>query len=167
MSLLDRLIPGTRREIGAANDIAAEVAADPGLLQELLGACEFEEDVVRMRAFDALEKAVRANRELAEGAKEMFLAGLGHDWWEVRIQCIRGIGMCNWESVRAVAERVDPLLDDEAKFVRAWAIDTAVQLAKQDDTLVEWAQGAVQMGLESGVPSIIKRAQKSGRELGI
>lgn len=165
MTFVDRLLVGSRKEIGAADDIAAEVAAQPELLDELLSACEIEIDPARMRAFDALEKAVRRNRELANLAKAKFLDGLDHEWWEVRIQCVRGIGLCQWDDARSVADLVDPALNDEAKFVRAWAIDTAVQLAKQDVELVPWAHEAVQMGLSSGMASVVKRAQKSGREL--
>jgi len=165
-SIESRLLRGTRRELGEANTIALEVAENPSLAKELIDACSSEYDPLKMRAFDALEKALRTNRALdTSQTRDVLLSGLTHDWWEVRIQCIRGISLCKWKNPKSVAIQVTPILQDSAKFVRAWAMDTAVQLACQDHDLIPWAEDAIQMGLHSGIPSLIKRSQKSSKDL--
>jgi HEAT repeat protein len=165
-NIIERLAPGSRRQLGAANEIAAEVARQISLLPELLESTQIENDLIKMRAYDALEKALRANSKLDNPeTREALIKGLTHEWWEVRIQCIRAVGLCTWDRPSEVAEQIKPLLNDPAKFVRAWAVDTAVLLALQDQSLYPWAEDVIQQGLESQYKSVVKRAQKSARIL--
>jgi hypothetical protein len=161
-----RLAGGIRKNIGFSDDVAAEVQQNPKKLAELIECCKSSDSLLQMRAFDALEKALRKNPSLdTPQSQSVLLSGLTHPFWEVRIQCIRGISLCKWSDPTKIAAEVTPLLNDEAKFVRAWAIDTAVQLARQDNTLTKWAEDAIQTGLNSRFPSIVKRAQKSAQDL--
>lgn len=164
-SFESRLSRGTRKEIGEADAVAQEVARKPSLISELLEVCKSTDDLTRMRAFDALEKAVRANPTLAGQAADTFILGLTDSIWEVRLQAIRGVGLVQWNESKAVAKVVEPLLSDEAKFVQAWAIDTATRLAISEPELRDWGAEAIQTGLNSGIPSIAARCRKLAKEL--
>ncbi|MBX3113701.1 MAG: hypothetical protein KF836_03970 [Fimbriimonadaceae bacterium] len=164
-SFESRLSRGTRKEIGEADAVAQEVASEPLLISELLEVCKSTDDLTRMRAFDALEKAVRANRSLARQAGDTFLLGLAESIWEVRLQAVRGVGLVQWNDPKTAAKSVEPLLSDEAKFVQAWAIDTATRLAISEPELRDWAAKAIQSGLDSGIPSIAARCRKLAKEL--
>ena len=54
--LLTKLSGGDRRSIGRADEVATEVVAVPELFPALMEAVEHPDEIVRMRASDAVEK---------------------------------------------------------------------------------------------------------------
>lgn len=57
---------GNPRSLGRADEVAAIVLADPALLDELFACLGSPDDIVRMRAADALEKVCRQHPEWVE-----------------------------------------------------------------------------------------------------
>lgn len=57
--VVEKLAGTDRRSIGAADEVAEEIAADQALFDEVFEALWFDDPVIRMRAADALEKASR------------------------------------------------------------------------------------------------------------
>ena len=73
MGLVERLSGGNARSLGETESVVAEVLAAPGLVSELFGCVLDVDEVVRMRAADALEKVARARPELLAPYAERLL----------------------------------------------------------------------------------------------
>ena len=62
--LLSILAGGDLRSDGRSDEVVEKVLADPGLLPELIKGLSVEDDVVRGRSADALEKVARIHYQL-------------------------------------------------------------------------------------------------------
>jgi hypothetical protein len=55
-AILKKLTGGTRRSLGRTNEVVAEVLARPSLFRHLFAGLTSNDEVLRMRAADAIEK---------------------------------------------------------------------------------------------------------------
>jgi hypothetical protein len=72
--ILKRLTGGARRSIGRSNQVVAQVLAHPNLFPHLFDGLASGDEVLRMRAADALEKITTRRPKLLQPFKKKFLA---------------------------------------------------------------------------------------------
>jgi HEAT repeat protein len=73
-AILKKLTGGTRRSLGRTNEVVAEVLARPSLFRHLFAGLTSNDEVLRMRAADAIEKITIPRPDLLIPFKKKFLA---------------------------------------------------------------------------------------------
>lgn len=83
--IAEKLAGGDRRSIGRVDEVVAEVLADPRCFEELFLGLSNEDEVIRMRAADAIEKISRRHPEFIQPYKEEIISEISKiDQQEVR-----------------------------------------------------------------------------------
>lgn len=132
-SLLEQLSGGDLRTLGRSAAVAAQVLAQPGLIDELFDGIAGNDEVIMGRAIDALEKVSAARPDLIQPYKRELLnrvAKIRH--WVVREHvCL----LLPRLTTLTVAERrrafvmVEGYLDDPSSVVKAFALECLVHLS--------------------------------------
>ncbi|MBK5109963.1 MAG: hypothetical protein JJE10_01195 [Thermoleophilia bacterium] len=68
---------GHHNSLGRTDEVIGEVLADPGRVEELFATLESPDELVRMRAGDALEKVCRERPQWLEPYAETILTEIG------------------------------------------------------------------------------------------
>lgn len=138
------LTAGDLRTDGAANEVAALVTADPGLLPDLIAALHAANDAVRGHAADALEKVARTHSACVLPYLDQVLDRARHD----RVPMVRWhmamiLGYLDPPPAQDAAIRAAllHLLHDPSAFVRSWAVVSACLHARRRP---EWTEELVQ-----------------------
>ena len=161
--LLTKLSGGDRRSIGRADEVAAEVAEDLELFAALMEAVEHQDDVVRMRASDALEKVTRAKPDLLCGYECHILNTLAQSpQQEVRWHMAQII-----PRLRLSAERrqhavniLTGYLEDDSRIVQTFAMQALADLSEGDPELRRTAEPLIRSLVESGSPAVKARGRR-------
>jgi HEAT repeat protein len=137
-SILNKLAGGDRRSIGRSNEVAAEVLAHPALFLELFVGLSNDDQVIRMRAADAIEKITAQRPELLQPFKRKLLAIAGSsDQQEIRWHAalmLPRLALSRKE--RAVAlDIVFDYLRDKSSIVKTFAMQAIWDLASADPKL--------------------------------
>lgn len=139
-SIIDWLTAGDLRTDGAANEVAALVAAHSDLLPDLIGALRSPVDAIRGRAADALEKVARTQAEQVLPYLAELLDLARRD----------GVPMVRWHMAIILGHLQPPpaqdeliraallhLLHDPSAITRSWAVVSACILAHRRP---EWTE---------------------------
>lgn len=151
------------RSKGRADEVAREVVSDPSLLDQLLPGLDSESPVVRMRAFDALEKVSRALPQALQPEGALLLRLLGESQpKEVLWHLLQMIPRVHWgrEQLPAVLNAVDRALSEPSSIVRTCALQARVDLIPQSPEQKPQVIQCVQKQLRSGTPAMRSRARK-------
>ncbi len=166
--LRTRLSGGDRRSVGCANEVAAEVQAQPdlfGIVFELL----FDEDeIIRMRAADTVEKATVHAPELLRPFKAEFLARLpGITQQEVRWHAAQILP--RFELTRTERDAILPVLRDylrdPSRLVQTFALQALADFASNDAQLRPEVISLIQQAIRTGSAAVRSRARRLLPEL--
>jgi HEAT repeat protein len=163
VSIRKLLQGGDRRSKGRSDALAADAVRDPGLVAELVGALLDEDEIVRLRAADALEKA---SAELPEILAPHAAAVLGpvadleqHDVrWHVA-QMVPRLVLDEAGLKRAVSV-LTATLAGKSVVARVMAMDALVELAERTPPLRRRAARAVERAQSVGTPAERARARQ-------
>jgi hypothetical protein len=162
-ALLERLKGGDRRSIGRSGEVVEAVARAPELLPHLVGGLEAADEVVRMRAADALEKVTREHPEWLRPYKRRLLrVAATPDQQEVRwhvAQLLPRLPLTAAERRDAIA-LLDGYLEDASAIVRTCALQALADLVGDDPAASAVARRRVQKAAESSTPSLRARARQ-------
>ncbi|HTP25961.1 MAG TPA: hypothetical protein VMK12_09920 [Anaeromyxobacteraceae bacterium] len=163
MSIRMLLQGGDRRSKGRADALATDALDDPGLVAELVEALLDRDEIVRLRAADALEKASAEKPELLAPHAATLLGPVAdleqHDVrWHVAQMLPRlpldGAGL------RRAARVLAATLECKSRVARVLAMDALVELGDRAPQLREMAGRAVADALAAGSPAEQARARK-------
>ncbi len=132
-ALLDQLAGGDLRTPGRSAEVAAQVLVQPALLDGLLDGLADEDEVIRGRTADALERVSAARPDLLQPYKRELLGRIGEpDHWVVRshlCQIVPRLGNLTARERRRLIELMYRFLADPSSIVKAVALDACVQLS--------------------------------------
>jgi hypothetical protein len=118
--LLSILVGGDLRSDGRSNEVVDQVLADPGLLPDLMKGLYVDDDVVRGRTADALEKVARIHHHLYVPYLPLLLRkARTDDVYMVRfhLAMIFGYVEVDEEMKLTIVETLTKLLHDDSVFV--------------------------------------------------
>lgn len=135
MSDLERwLSGGDLTSDGAANRVVDFVRQHPELTPDLVAGLNSDDDVVRARAADALEKIARAQPELVVGKIDLFLEKAVED----RVPMVRWhlamlLGhLSHYDHLyESILQTLLKLLQDESVFTQSWAMVSLCLVVRQ------------------------------------
>jgi hypothetical protein len=157
--LLAMLQGGDRRSLGRAEEVASLVAEDRRLFAALMKGLWSADEVVRMRAADAVEKVTRLKQEwLAAYKKELLGLLVETEQQEVRWHLAAMVPRLklNERERRAAMEALEEYLEDRSSIVRTCALQGLVDLGGNDMRVVEILREATR----SGTAAMKARARK-------
>jgi hypothetical protein len=167
-TILAKLEGGDRRSIGRVDEVISDVLEDPDLFDELFMSILSEDEVVRMRAADAVEKITVDQPELLQPYKDILLDEISaSEQQEVRWHWAQMIPRL----VLAADERQQALdiligyLDDKSNIVKTFAMQALVDLARDDHELSPLVRPVVEEAIRSGSPAMKSRGRKLIKEL--
>jgi hypothetical protein len=167
-TLKSKLEGGDRRSIGRVDEIIADVLEDPGLFDELFMGMLADDEVVRMRAADAVEKITVDHPEWLRSHKEDLLHQIARiEQQKVRwhwAQMIPRLDLTTEERQEAVVILMG-YLDDKSSIVKTFAMQALVDLAKIEPELTPRVRPIIEEAISSGSPAMRSRGRKLMREL--
>jgi HEAT repeat protein len=116
---------GDLRSDGRSNEVVEKVLADPSLFPDLIRGLSVEDDVVRGRAADALEKVARTHHSLYAPYLPLLLRKAREDEvYMVRfhLAMIFGYIEVEEEMKKKIIDTLFYLLADDSVFVQSWSI---------------------------------------------
>jgi HEAT repeat protein len=163
MAIRALLQGGDRRSKGRADALAADALDDPGLVAELVEALLDPNEIVRLRAADALGKASSERPEVLAPHAAALLGPIADlEQHEVRwhiAQMLPRLALGGARLRRAV-KVLAATLESESRIARVLAMDALVQLGDRDRRLRGMAGRAVARALGEGSPAEQARARK-------
>ncbi len=163
MSIRRLLQGGDRRSKGCSDALAAEAIYDPGLVADLVEALLDPDELVRLRAADALEK-VSAEEPSLVAPYAIKIPGPVADLdqhdvrWHIA-QMLPRLPLRSTDLRRAV-KVLKVTLECESKVARVMAMDALVQLGERAPQLRAMARCTVARALADGSPAEQARARK-------
>jgi len=134
-AIVKRLRGGDRRSIGAANELASAAGGNRARFRGLVEAMWHRDEVIRMRAADAAEKASREHPELLAPYKPELL-GLLREATQQELRWHLAPMIARLDLTRV--ERADAVsilktyLDDRSSIVRTFAMQALADIADDD-----------------------------------
>jgi hypothetical protein len=167
--ILFHLTGGDRRMVKGVDSACERVRRDPSLFDDLVRGMTHEDELVRMRAADAVEKLTVERPELLSPYASFLLGEVApipqqEIRWHVA-QLLPRLKLNAMQRHRAV-EVLEGYLADRSRLVRTWAMDGIARLSVADPVLKERARKIVDEGLKNGPPSVQARARFLQKLLG-
>jgi len=169
MSIRMLLKGGDRRSKGRSDALAADATQDAGLVAELVEAMLDSDELVRLRAADALEKASAESPELLAPHVAKILGPVADvEQSDVRWHVAQMIPrlMLDGAGLRRAGEVLRSTLKSDSRIARVMAMDALVRLADRAPRFRKPATGAVSRALAGGSPAERARARQLARERG-
>jgi HEAT repeat protein len=161
--LLQKLTGGDRRSIGRSEEVAVDVLADPGLFPVLFEGMLAEDELVRMRAADALEKVSQQHPAWLKPFKSRILKEVASSsQQEVRWHVCQLFSRLELDAQEhgEVYAILQGYLEDESRIVRVFAMQALADLARQDQERRPQIIAQLQELTCSGSPSMRARGKK-------
>jgi hypothetical protein len=164
------LAGGDRRSLGRTEEVVAQVRADPARFPELFACLFSPDDVVRMRAGDAIEKVSRTHPHLLGPYRERLLSDVAAiDQPSVRwhlAQMLPRLALTAAERRRALAILRGNLARPGDRIVLACTLEALAAFARDDPGLRRELVPIIRDRASSDRPSVAKRAAKLLARLG-
>jgi hypothetical protein len=170
-ALQHRLSGGDPRTLGNVAEVVGNVLTEPRRLDDLIGCVlNSDDEIVRMRAGDALEKVCRAQPALLQPHVSLLLGELARvDQRSVQWHVAQMLGR-----VRLTAgqrSRAAELMSRNCEESTDWivlncSLDTLAILARQDPSLVAALRRALRRHEQSSLKSLANRARRLRLEFG-
>lgn len=157
------LSSGDRRSIGRANEIAAFVLRNEAALPDLIAALGNQNDVVRMRAADALEKISAIRSDWVTPFADDLLDAVAKwnqqeiDWHVAQI--LPRLDLTPVQRDKAICVLFG-FLAEQSRILRTFALTGLVEFSMRDPRLRNRVIPEVQRAAASGIPSLEARARK-------
>ena len=167
--ILVKLAGGDRRSIGRVEEVISDILANPSDFAELFQGLSHKDEVIRMRAADAIEKISRQNPEFIKPFKEEILHQISQiEQQEVRwhwAQMVPRLEL-NREERQQVVDVLISFLDDPSRIVNTFAMQSLADLALEDPDLRPTILPILEEKTSSGSPAMKSRGRKLLRLLG-
>ncbi|MDH4082203.1 MAG: hypothetical protein OEV99_01330 [Nitrospira sp.] len=162
-AVLDTLKGGDRRSIGRSNQVVKIVRRRPALFPALIDGMYHEDELVRMRAADAVEKLTVTNPEWLRPFKRR-LIGLAAcaEQQELRwhlAQMLPRLELSRRDRM-VVAAIFRGYLQDQSRIVKTFAMQSLADLAMQDPRLRNSIRPLISSLTKTGSPSMKSRGRK-------
>lgn len=167
--IIAKLAGGDRRSIGRVEEVISDILANPSDFAELFQGLSHKDEVIRMRAADAIEKISRQNPEFIEPFKEEFM----HEISQIEQQEVRW----HWAQIvprlqlkreerQQVVDVLISFLDDPSRIVNTFAMQSLADLTLEDPDLRPTVLPILEKKTASGSPAMKSRGRKLLRLLG-
>ncbi len=166
--ILKKLQGGDRRSIGRADEVAAEVLAEPGLFDTLFSGMLSADPLVRMRAADAVEKITARHPELLEPHKTILIEEISRlEQQEVRWHAALMLPRVKWGTAgrKRVLAVLTGYLDDKSSIVKTCAMQAMADLARDFPALRPRVAALLRELCTSGTPAMKARGRRLVAEL--
>lgn len=170
-SITDLLSGGDPRTLRNVDEVVATVLAAPGRLDELISSVlDSPDEVVRMRAADALEKVCRAQPSLLQPHVSLMLGDLSRVRqpsveWHVA-QMLGQVRLTPAQRRRAVGLMNKRCEESSDWIVLNCSLETLAILARQDPAVVDDLRRQLGRHEQSSYKSLASRARKLRLEFG-
>lgn len=157
---------GDRRSIGEADAVAATVLTHPERFNELFACLSHTDDIVRMRAADALEKVSRDHPEWFARQRDALLGWRVGDSsaevrWHLVLICARL--KLSRDEAAALMRRLDKLVrEDDSRIVKVMSLEACAILRAAHPELEEAFTKLRQWAEWSPWPALQARARQLG-----
>jgi hypothetical protein len=163
MTRVIRLLSGgDRRSIGRVAEVVDLVEQNPSFFHQVIEAFEVDDEVVRMRASDALEKLTRNHPEWIAPYAEAVWNAVGSDLKEVRwhvAQMLPRVAQTPASKRRAM-DVLTAYISDPSSIVRTCAMQSLADLSVDDANLRRNVVQVIHDLVESGTPAMKSRGRK-------
>ncbi|MCB1104749.1 MAG: hypothetical protein H7A44_03595 [Opitutaceae bacterium] len=136
-TLLEQLAGGDLRTLGRSAEVAAQVLAQPELIDELFDGIASDDEVIMARASDALEKVAAARPDVLQPYKQELLERVAHiKHWVVRAhvcQLLPRLDQLTATERRRAIALIQTYFADRSSIVRACAVECLVHLSAPAD----------------------------------
>jgi hypothetical protein len=161
--VFSKLGGGDRRSIGRSDEVAQEIAEDPGLFAQVFQALLGADPLLRMRAADTIEKATREHSELLKPykrtlLKKVALIGQQEVRWHLA-QLLPRLKLTAKERDYAVSILLE-YLNDKSSIVRTFAMQALADFAMQDRQLRARVVPLLESLTADGAPAMRARGRK-------
>lgn len=161
--LIDQLLGTDRRSIGKANEVAAQILVDPTLFAPVFEGMLGEDDVLRMRCADVIEKVTLTRADLLVPYKERLIHEVAQiDQQEVRwhlAQLFSRLQLSSDERAE-VAAILTGFMQDKSSIVRTFSMQALADLALQDEALRPSIVAQIDQWTVTGSPAMRSRGRK-------
>lgn len=167
--VLRKLAGGDRRSIGRANEVVADVLAEPRLFAILFSGLRSQDAVLRARAADAVEKITARRPEYLRPHRRALIGPLAAcAQKEVRWHVAQMLPRLRWSAAerKRVLAILQTYLEDESSIVRTFAMQGLADLARQAPDLVPAVRRRLRTLSARGTPAMRARGRRLLRELG-
>ena len=157
------LSSGDRRSIGRANEVVSFVLGNEAALPDLVAALGNKNEVVRMRAADAIEKVSAIRPDLVTPFADDLLDAVAI-WNQQEInwhaaQILPRLDLAPVQQNMAISALFG-FLAQKSRILRTFALTGLVEFTKRDPSLRDQVIPEVQRAAASGIPSLEVRARK-------
>ena len=162
-SILEKLRGGDRRSIGKSEQVVAQILKQPALFADLIDGMLDADELVRMRAADAVEKITVTHSDWLQPHKRKILREIARvEQQEVRwhvAQILPRIKLTAREKENAFAI-LNQYLTDKSGIVRTFAMQALADFALQDEHLRETVTEQIKALTRTGTPAMQSRGRK-------
>mgnify|MGYP001289366841 CR=1 FL=1 len=163
LTILDKLRGGDRRSVGRSNQVVATIRRQPALFPALIDGMHHDDEVVRMRAADALKKLTVMNPEWLQPFKAQLIklaarATQQELRWHLA-QVLPRLELSRRDRVIVVAV-FRRYLQDQSRIVKAFAMQGFTDLAIQEHRLRAPVRRLISSLTRTGSPSMKTRGRK-------
>jgi hypothetical protein len=163
LTILDELRGGDRRSIGRTNQVVETIRRQPALFPALIDGMHHDDEVVRMRAADALEKLTVTNPEWLQPFKvQLIKLAAKTTQQELRwhlAQVLPRLKLSRRDLVIVVAI-LRGYLEDDSRIVKTFAMQGLTDLAIQEHRLRAPIRRLILSLTRTGSPSMKSRGRK-------
>lgn len=171
-TLLDQLSGGAPHMLGRSREVAAQVLAQPDLIDELFDGIADDDETIRNRSSDALERVAAARPDLLRPYKRELLTRVTRiDHWIVRThtcQILARLDNYTPAERRRTIVLMRSWLGEKSSIVKAVALDCAVQLSLAPGFSAERARAAAlveECAAHGETPALRARARLLRKQL--
>ena len=168
---MEMLSGGHPNSLGRTEEVVGLVLADGSRLEQLLGCLDDPDEVVRMRAGDALEKVCRERPEWFEPRVDQLLGEIGAipqpsvQWHTAQMLGHLHARLDAEQRQRAVARLRGYLTGSDDWIVLNVTMEVLAEWSRADAELAEWLLPELERLLADDRKSVAKRAAKLHAEL--
>jgi sulfur carrier protein ThiS len=161
--ILKKLAGTDRRSIGKAEEVVADVLANPALFDVVLGGMLHDNPVIRMRAADAVEKITACHPEYLRPYKHKLIRRVSRiEQQEVRWHVAQLFSRLklNPAERRVVVGILTEYLKDKSRIVKTFSMQALADLAEQDADLRPAIVAQLEELTRTGSPAMQSRGRK-------
>jgi len=158
---------GDRRSIGRVNEVVRIVDTDPESFRMLLEGLLSDDEVVRMRCADAIEKVAHTHSNWLNPHAQFFLEQAGRTQQEIRwhmAQIIPRLSLTPPQRKQGI-DLLMGYLKDRSAIVRVSAMQALVDFSDGDSRLRKRVVPIIEQALKSGTPAMKARGRRLLRGL--
>ena len=164
LNIIKLLSGGDKRSIGNVERIVKIVNKNPEYLDVLFQSILLNDELIRMRAMDAIEKISQQNKQCLGPYKKFILNKVAfYDQQEVKwhvAQIVSRLTLTDEERRKVYDLLIDRYLVDKSSIVKTSAMQALVELSLNDKTLKKKVAKIIKQLVRTGTPAMKARGKK-------